>query len=57
MLLDLEQRALRQKQIAVDARGKLADVTGAQQQLVAGDLGLGGVFTQRGDEELAPEHN
>ena len=55
-LLDFEQGALRQKQIAVNASGKLADVAGAQQKLMAGDLGLGGVFAQRGDEEFAPEH-
>ena len=56
MLLDLQQRALRQKQVAVDAGGKLADVAGAQQQLVAGDFGFGRVLAQRGNEELAPEH-
>ena len=56
-LLDFEQRALREKQIAVDACGDLADVARAQQKLVARDLGLGGVFAQCGNEELAPEHN
>ena len=50
-LLDLQQRALRQKQVVVDSGRELADVAGAQQQLVAGDLGLGGVFAQRGDEQ------
>ena len=49
-LLDLEQRALRQEQVAVDPGRKLANVAGAQQQLMAGDLGFGGVLAQRGDE-------
>src|SRR6266853_5119750 len=35
---------------------ELTDVTGAQQQLVADHLGLGGVLAQGGDEEFAPEH-
>ena len=57
MLLNLQQRPLREKQIAVDAGGKLADVAGAQQQLMANDFGLGGIFAQRGDEKFAPEHS
>ena len=54
--LDLQQRALRQKQVTVDARRELADVSGAQQQLVAGDLGFGRVFAQGRNKQLAPEH-
>lgn len=49
-LLDFEERALGQEQVAVDAGRKLAHVAGAQQQLMAGDLGFGGVLTQGGDE-------
>ena len=55
-LLDLQERALRQKQVAIDARGQLADVARAQQQLMAGDLGFGGVLAQGRDKKLAPEH-
>ena len=55
-LLDLEQRALRQEQVAVDAGRKLAHVAGAQQQLMAGDLGFDGVLTQRGYKQPAPVH-
>ena len=56
-LLDFQQGPLGEKEITVDARGHLADVAGAQQELVAGDLRFGRVLAQRGDEELAPEHN
>ena len=55
-LLDFEQRALRQEKVAVDSGRKLANVAGAQQQLMARNLSFGGVFTQRGDEEPAPAH-
>ena len=47
-VLDLGQHALAQGQKRVDAGSGLADETGAQQQLMAGDLGIGGVFLQRG---------
>ena len=53
---DLEQRALRQKQVAVNARGQLPDVAGAQQQLMAHHLGFGRVLAQGGNEEFAPKH-
>ena len=55
-LLDLQQRALRQEQVTVDSRRKLADVSGAQQQFVAGDLGFRRVFAKGRDKQLAPEH-
>ena len=51
----LSSDSLREKQVAVNAGGKLADVTGAQQQLVADNLGFGGVLAQCGNEQLAPE--
>ena len=47
-VLDLGQHALAQGQKRVDAGSGLADETGAQQQLMAGDLGIGGVFLERG---------
>ena len=43
-LLDLQQGPLGQEQVIVDARGELPDVAGAQQQLVAGDLGFSRVL-------------
>ncbi len=56
-LLDLEQRPLGQKQVAVDARGELAHVARAQEKLMARELGLGRRFAQRRDEKARPEHN
>ena len=47
-VLDLGQHALAQGQERVDAGSGLADEAGAQQQLMAGDLGIGGVFLERG---------
>ena len=55
-LLDLEQRPLGEKQVAVDASGELADVARAQQKLMARELGLGRSFAQGRDEEIGPEH-
>ena len=52
-LLDLVQAAPPERQEAVDARGVLADDAGAQQQPVAGELGLGGIFLERGDVQRA----
>ena len=54
--LDLEQGALGEEEVAVDAGCQLADVAGAQQQLVAGDFSFGGNLPQGGDEQLGPEH-
>ena len=42
----------REKQVAVDARRKLADVAGAQQQLVADDFGFGGASRSVGMKSL-----
>ena len=52
-VLDLRQHALAQRQERVDARGRFADEAGAQQQLVTGNLGVGGVFFQRGSVQGA----
>ena len=50
--LDLADRAPRERQVAVEAGGGLADHAGAQQQAVARELGLGRVLLQRGRVEL-----
>jgi len=44
-LLDLQKRALREKQIIVDAGGKLPYITGAQKQLMADNFGFCGSFS------------
>ena len=41
-------------EVAVDAGAELADVAGAEEELVAGDFGVGGSFAEGGDEELGP---
>ena len=51
---DLVDRAIAEEEIAVDAGAELANVTGAEQQLVAGDFGVCRGFTEGGDEELRP---
>ncbi len=51
---DLVQRALAEEEIRVDAGAELPDIAGAEQELVAGDLGIGGRFTERGNEKLGP---
>ena len=47
---DLQKRALRQKQVAVNARRELPDVSGTQQQLMTHHFRFGGIFAQRRDE-------
>ena len=54
--LDLAQRALGQVEVAIQPGGQLADVAGPQQQLVAGDLGFGGIVPERRDIQAAPAH-
>ncbi len=51
---DLVDGALAEGEVAVDAGAELADVAGAEQELVAGDFGVGGSFAEGGDEELGP---
>ena len=51
---DLVQRALAERQIAVDSGAELANVSGAKQELMTGDLGVGGSLAEGGDEELGP---
>ena len=55
-LRDFEDRALRQIEVIINASGKLADVAGAQQEAMAGDLGFGGVLTEGGDKKFTPVH-
>ena len=50
--LHLAQHAQPQRQPGVDARGGAADVPGADQQPVAGHLGVGGIFAQGAQEQL-----
>ncbi len=49
---DLVDGAVAEEEVAVDAGAELADVAGAEEELVAGDFGVGGGFTEGGDEEL-----
>ena len=51
-VLDLAQYLQAQGQPGVHAGGRAADVTGADQQLVAGDLGVYGVLAQSAHEEV-----
>ena len=51
-VLDLAQYLQAQRQPGVHAGGCAADVTGADQQLVAGDLGIYGVLAQSAHEEV-----
>ena len=50
--LHLAQHAQPQRKPGVDARGGPADVPGADQEPVAGHLGVGGIFTQGAQEQL-----
>ena len=54
--LDLADRGKAQGQVGVNAGGEFADESGAEQQLVADHLGLGGGFFQGGDEQLGKTH-
>ena len=51
-LLDLAQHPQAQRQPAVQPGPDRADVAGADQQLVAGHLGVGRVVAQRAQEQL-----
>ena len=57
-LLDLGQHPQAQREPGVDAGGGAADVAGAHEQPVAGDLGVGRVLAQGADEQRgqAQEH-
>ena len=49
---DLQNRALAQRQIGINAGAELAHVTGAQQEFVTGDFGVGRSLTKSGDEKF-----
>jgi len=51
---DLVDRTVAEEEIAVDTGAELADVAGAEKELVTGDLGVGGCFAEGGDKELGP---
>jgi len=49
---DLVDGAVAEWQVAIDSGAELADVTGAEEELVAGDFGVCGCFAEGRDEEL-----
>src|SRR5205823_2927839 len=51
---DFVDRALSEKEIGVDAGSKLANIPGADQELVTRDLRVGRRFAQRGDKQVRP---
>ena len=51
---DLVDRAPAERQVAVDAGSKLTNISGAEKNLVTGDLGVGRGLAEGGDEELRP---
>jgi hypothetical protein len=51
---DLIDGAVAEEEIVVDSGSKLADVSGAEKELVAGYFGVCGGFTKGGDKELRP---
>ena len=55
-LLDLAEHAMAQRQPGIDAGGGLPDQPGAQHQLVADDLGVGGRFLGDGQEVAGKAH-
>ena len=55
-LLDLLQDPKAERQPGIDSRRFLTDHSGAQHQLVRGDLGVGGRLTQRGNEITRKTH-
>ena len=55
-VLDPAQHLQAQRRPGVDAGGQLADHAGAQHQLMAGDLGVGGDFLGGAEVELGQAH-
>jgi hypothetical protein len=51
---DLVQRALAEKEIVVNARAQLADIAGAEQEFVAGDLGVRRSLAEGRNKEFRP---
>ena len=54
--VDLVDHPLAERKIDVDAGGELAHEAGADHELVADGLGVGGVFAQGRDEGADPAH-
>ena len=55
-ILDLAQRAPRERQIAVEARGLLADHAGTQHQAMTGEFSLCRVLLERGGIQMRHLH-
>ncbi len=55
-VFDLVLDAQGERQQVKDAGGDLVDHAGAQQELVADDVGIGGNFTQRLEEQFGYAH-
>ncbi len=51
---DLVDGALAEEEVGIDAGAELADVSGANEELVAGHFGVSRSFAESGDEELRP---
>ncbi len=51
---DFVDGAVTEEEVGVDACAQLADISGAQEEFVAGDFGVGGGFAEGGDEETGP---
>ena len=51
---DLVERPLPEKEIGINPGGQLADVAGADEKLVAGDLGVRRSLAQRRDKQFRP---
>ena len=51
---DLVHRALAEEQVVVNARAELADVAGAEQELVAGHFGVCRGLAKSGNKKLGP---
>ena len=43
-----------EEEVGINAGAELTDITGAEQELVAGDLGVGGGFAKGGDKKFRP---
>ena len=53
-LRDLQHRAVPEEQKGINSGGQLPDVTGAHQELVAGDLGIRRGLAKGRDKKLGP---
>jgi hypothetical protein len=51
---DFIDASVPEEEVAIEACAELADVAGAEEELVAGDFGVGWSFAEGGNEELRP---